>query len=231
MQKKEHYRGNLPHFQQPGQCYFITCSLLGAIPKSKMRQLSIDLETAKTKLLHISGEFSDSNPIIAKAKSNYQLALKKYRHSYDILLNQSLNPSLSLLNEKNLKIMTEALLFWEGKKLESHAWCIMSNHFHWVVSLNKKDELGKPIYLQDVLHSVKLYSARNINKSENREGQLWFHESFETTIRNDQHFYNVVKYTINNPVSAGLIKKWENWKGTYLAPDLKKNFASISSRS
>jgi hypothetical protein len=32
MEKKEFYRQYLPHFQQPGQAYFITWSLKDAVP-------------------------------------------------------------------------------------------------------------------------------------------------------------------------------------------------------
>ena len=32
MEKKEHYRHLLPHFQQPGQAYFVTWNLKGAVP-------------------------------------------------------------------------------------------------------------------------------------------------------------------------------------------------------
>lgn len=75
-------------------------------------------------------------------------------------------------------------------------------------------DISKPVYLQDILHSVKLFTARRINKNENRTGHLWEEESFETTIRNDKHFVNVVNYTIQNPVSVGIVKDWSVWPGT-----------------
>ncbi len=47
--KKEHYRNKLPHFQQSGQWYFITCVLFGTMPKGAMDKYLIALETAKKK--------------------------------------------------------------------------------------------------------------------------------------------------------------------------------------
>ncbi len=73
---------------------------------------------------------------------------------------------------------------------------------------------SKPVYLQDILHSVKLFTARRINKNENRSGHLWEEESFETTIRNDRHFVNVFNYVIQNPLSAGFVADWHDWRGT-----------------
>ena len=46
MQKKEHYRGSLPHFQQPGQWYFITCILFDAMPKHALKDYSEKIKNA-----------------------------------------------------------------------------------------------------------------------------------------------------------------------------------------
>ncbi len=38
--------------------------------------------------------------------------------------------------------------------------------------------------------------------SKNHEGKLWQKESFGATIRNEQHLYNAIEYTLSNPVVA-----------------------------
>ena len=213
--KKEHYRGNLPHFQQPGQWYSVTCSLLGAMPKGAMKKYAFQLEIAKENLTLVKANKSTQKEL-ETVKGQYYKALKNYRLAYDKALHNSKSPKINLTTEINRPVLEEALRFWEGKRLTSHAWCIMSNHFHWVISLFEKDDNGNPVFLEDILHSVKLFSARRINENEGNEGQFWIHESFETTIRNNIHFNNVVNYVINNPVSAGLVYDWQNWPGTFL---------------
>lgn len=183
---------------------------------------------------------------LAQAKKEYQIALRKYRLAYDKVLNNSVLPGINLLKEENRKIIEEALLFWEGKRLANHAWCIMRNHVHWIITVFDREagavresefpnsdnnifdlrksksgesefpnsDTEKPVYLQDILHSVKLFTARRINENENCTGQLWEHESFDTTIRNDRHFVNVYNYVIQNPASAGLVENWQDWPGT-----------------
>ena len=232
---------------------------------------------------------------LAQAKKDYLIALRKYRLAYDKILNKLDMPGITLIKDKNRKIIEEALLFWEGKRLTNHAWCIMPNHVHWILTVfenevsagvsgvgvsnsdisnfgklkslsstwesrspesrspesrspenrspesrnlreldflkcdNSNLQVGnwqspevnflksaqnKPVYLQDILHSVKLFTARRINENESRSGQLWEHESFETTIRNDRHFVNVMNYVIQNPVSAGMIENWKDWPGS-----------------
>ncbi len=213
--KKEHYRGNLPHFQLPGQWYSVTCSLFGSIPKGAMEKHAFQLEIAKTNLKLAKNTNSTEEEFRAIQRLYYK-ALNNYRIAYDTALHNSNSPKISLSTNNNRQIIEEALKFWEGKRLTSHAWCIMSNHFHWVLSVFEKDENGKPVFLEDILHSIKLFSARRINENEGNEGQFWIHESFETTIRNNIHFGNVVNYVINNPVSAGLVSDWQTWPGTFL---------------
>ena len=55
MKKKEHYKHILPHFQQPGQAYFVTWNLKDAVPakaiaryKSAMFEKQNQIEIAKT---------------------------------------------------------------------------------------------------------------------------------------------------------------------------------------
>jgi hypothetical protein len=52
-----------------------------------------------------------------------------------------------------------------------------------------------------------------------RSGSLWQKETFDTTIRNEEHLYHVVEYTLNNPVSAGLVKQRNDWLGNFLCDD------------
>jgi len=247
--RKEIYRRKLPHFQQPGQWYFVTCSLYGSMPKGAMDRCTLHLENAKDRLKIIQQQLEresdflresdfpspttsswklevpklevpetrssgDTKLQLTKAKEEYCIALRKYRFAYDKMLHKSSSKNFSLVSPNNLKVLEEALGFWEGKRLTSYTWCIMSNHFHWLLSVFNKDENGDPVYLQDILHSVKLFSARRINANENRSGQFWEHESFETTIRDERHFTNVWNYIINNPVAAGLVKNWKDWPAT-----------------
>ncbi len=71
--RKEHYRQKLPHFQQPGQWYSVTCTLHGAMPKGAMKKYSIRLETAKNRLHQLEflgvGLSKSNNFDLGKSKS------------------------------------------------------------------------------------------------------------------------------------------------------------------
>jgi putative transposase len=216
---KECYRHHLPHFQQPGQWYFITCVLHNAIPHGVQFKYSDKVKTAFLLYKNLQKHESGSEGYL-KARHEYLLLRKKYLYLYDSLLAKSSSAQLSLNKDINREIIEGALKFWDGKCLKNHAWCIMPNHFHWVVTLFDKNEKGEPVYLQNILHSVKLFTARRINENENLKGILWMHESFETTIKSDRHYINVVNYTVKNPVKARLVKFWKDWKGTYVEDEL-----------
>jgi len=161
----------------------------------------------------------DASPDLEKLRMQYYSLRKKYIKAYDDLLDAERNPSVNLSKPGNTKIIAEAIQFWERKKLLNHAYSIMRNHVHWVFELLEKDSDGKPIYLQDILQSVKRHTANRINKAEGRVGSLWQKESFDTTIRDEKHLYYAIEYTLNNPVSAGLVKDWRDWAGTFRCGD------------
>jgi hypothetical protein len=50
MPKKESYRHILPHFQQPGQAYFITWNLKDAVPPKALKRYTSQLEILKSQL-------------------------------------------------------------------------------------------------------------------------------------------------------------------------------------
>lgn len=245
MEKKEFYRHYLPHFQQPGQAYFVTWCLKDAIPLKALLTYTQKLEMLKSQMLVLGtvgavglavGPANSDSPItichgleskiresefarpieqIEKLKKEYYSVRKKYLKAYDDLLDTQQNPIVNLSKPVNTEILIQSIKFWEGKMLKNFAFTIMSNHVHWVFELLEKDEKGSPIYLQDLLQSVKRFSANRINKLENRRGSLWQKESFDTTIRDEKHLYNAIKYTLNNPVAAGLVTDGKLWPGSF----------------
>jgi REP element-mobilizing transposase RayT len=214
MEKKEFYRHNLPHFQQPGQAYFVTWNLKNAIPRKAYSGYTQKLEELKNKI-KLQAQQHAPDDIINELRANYQYALKKYFTYYNKILDRANGSEINLVKTDILDIIEEALCFWEKKKIESYAYCVMPNHIHWVFGTFPADEKGNAVYLQDILHSVKRYSANKINQRLGRSGALWQKESFDTTIRDKDHLYKAIAYTLNNPVKAGFVKKWMDWKGCW----------------
>ena len=216
--KKESYRHNLPHFQQPGQAYFITWILKDAVPQKAFSNYTSQLQNLKNQLELFKQEKKDEKQI-SELRDQYQLVRKKYFNSYDDLLARNRTDSIDLTKADNLKVIIEALKFLENVKLKTYAYSIMPNHVHWVLRLFEKDQNNNLVYLQDIMHSVKRYSANKINKLEGRKGTLWQKESFDTTIRDNKHLFHAIEYTLNNPVNAGFVVNRNDWPGSFLCTD------------
>lgn len=236
MNKKEYYKHILPHFQQPGQTYFVTWILKDAIPPHALNRYTEKLAYLKAEIdrFNLGAEVSnlrlnrgwkprhpDVTPELQKLITEYNFLRKKYIDAYDELLAVQEKRTIDLSKPEISIIIAEACMFWEAKKLENIAFCIMPNHVHWVFRLKEKDENGKWVYLQDIMHSVKRQTSREINKLTGRRGALWQKESFDTTIRDMEHEYNAVKYTLNNPVKAGFVTDWQVWQGSWCCEEYK----------
>ncbi len=213
MNKKEFHRANLPHFQQPGQAYFITWNLQNAIPAKALKEYSEKLTQIKVSV-DFAEKTKQSSEQINVLKCEYRFLRKMMLKALDDILDVGNHIDVNLSKTENTSIVVNSLRFWEGKKLRNYAICVMPNHVHWVLELYNFDENGEAVWLDDILKSVKQFSATQINKSENRLGKLWQKESWDTTIRDNLHLFKAIDYTRNNPVKAGLVKDWRDWPGT-----------------
>ena len=74
------------------------------------------------------------------------------------------------------------------------------------------------------MQGIKGGTAREANILLGRTGQLWERESYDHLIRDQSEFFRTIKYTINNPVKAGLVRSWQDWPGNYLRENLLEMF-------
>lgn len=220
MKKREFYRRSLPHFQQPGQAYFVTWNLQDAAPPKALIRYKNSLKELKVQIDLCKKQKADKSVVDSLIKK-YYITRRKYAKAYDDILHRCNQSSIDLSKTTNTSVIKEALHFWDNKKLDNLSYAIMKNHIHWVFKIFEKDEHNEPVFLQDILHSVKRFTGNRINKSEQNRGALWQKESFDVTIRNDKHLQNAINYTLNNPVAAGYVPNWKDWHGCWKSPDLE----------
>jgi putative transposase len=85
------------------------------------------------------------------------------------------------------------------------AWVLMINHVHILVS--PKTELQK------ITKSIKNFSARQANAILGRTGEpFWQAESYDRWVRGPAAMGRIVDYIEENPVTAGLVEKAEDWR-------------------
>lgn len=128
-------------------------------------------------------------------------------------------------------IVADSLRYCQTNKgLNVHAWCIMSNHLHLILSVNQ------PTKLSDVLRDFKKFTSRMIvqaisqNTRESRKGwMLWiFKKAGERNKRNEDYQFwqqenhpvecstleilqSRLIYLHENPVRAGLVRNEQDY--------------------
>ena len=89
--------------------------------------------------------------------------------------------------------------------VDSIAWIVMPDHFHWLFALNHGNELAK------VIKAFKGRSARDLNKYLGTRGSFWQHAYYDHALRKDEDIKQVARYIVANPLRAGLVEKIEDY--------------------
>ncbi|MDD2229084.1 MAG: transposase [Candidatus Cloacimonetes bacterium] len=206
---KPYYKSrHLPHMFDIDKPIFFTFRLKFTLPKHVLEDYNKQINEWHT-------QFQTMNE---PEKAN---ALKTKDHQlfvwFDELIAKSSETPQILHRDDICKIIAEALLFHDKVRYQLLAYCIMPNHVH-VLIYPKKQETGEIYPPARITYTWKTYTAKAINKLLSRQGSLWQKESYDRMVRDEKELYNTVDYIAQNPVNAGLVEDWKDWRGTYIAP-------------
>lgn len=102
-------------------------------------------------------------------------------------------------------LVEETLWFGYGERYVLDAYVIMPDHVHL---------LARPLAgwsLAKILQGIKGFSAREINRVLSRKGTFWQVENFDHLVRNERDWLDKFNYIHNNPVSAELVDRPEDY--------------------
>lgn len=191
-----HARDHLPHLKKEGGSYFVTFRLAGTLPATVLHRFK---EERGQILEHA---LAAKRPLTWPEQEEL---LRWYSDRVDAYLNAG-HGECHLRRPEIAKLVADALRFFEGQRYELRAWVVMPNHVHVVVWPRPPETLSR------VLHSWKSFTAKEANKLPGRVGgTFWQGESYDHLIRDQDDQARCVAYTINNPVSAGLCARAEDW--------------------
>ncbi|MEA2165626.1 MAG: hypothetical protein QOK37_3753 [Thermoanaerobaculia bacterium] len=114
-----------------------------------------------------------------------------------------------LHDHRAARIVADSLSHFDGLRYLLFAWCVMPNHVHAIFSCLEGFNTSS------ILHSLKGFTSREINRLLGRSGTLWQSESFDRCIRDSEELTQKIEYVIGNPAAAGL----ENWPFTAMYPE------------
>ena len=181
--KKEyiHITGNkLPHWNQGDCVQFVTFRLADSLPQAKLKEYG----EIKEKWLA-----EHSKPWDTATKDEYE---NEVGNAMDKWIDAGYGKCI-LKDERVRKIVADAILHFNDERYDIHAFVIMPNHVHVLLSTRGNN------LVQNIVGSWKKFSAHEINKLLGREGSVWERESFDHMVRNEDCYKAKLDYIINNP--------------------------------
>jgi REP element-mobilizing transposase RayT len=194
--RERYSRGYQPHFDLEHRSQFLTWRLGDALPVDVLRQLE--------------AEFKDESKLTRRqslSRAIEQYADKGYGECH-------------LADPRASRIMQEILFEHQSKLFDLHAWVVMPNHVHVLLTPNG-------CKLRTIANQLKGESARRINELLGRTGRLWQVDYHDRYIRSTEHFIGATHYAEWNPVKAGLISDPKLWHWSSANPDSWKRLLDI----
>ncbi|MFN7945617.1 MAG: hypothetical protein U0Z53_09705 [Blastocatellia bacterium] len=220
LEYKPAYHRSLPHIQPPGATFFLTFRLAGSVPQSVVEGWELEAK-ALARMLNNAAD----DQAAARMKRDFQR--RRFRELEKLLDGVTTGPCW-LKDERVARLAMESLHYRDGQVYRLDAFCVLSNHIHAVFapladkSTESDDEIRYPA-LQKIMHSLKMRIARQSNSLLGRKGPFWQDETFDHYTRDYDEWIRVVKYTLINPVKAGLVNDWRAWPYSYCRPDLAQH--------
>jgi len=206
MTTKTYHRRHLPHYYPENSVFFVTFRLAGSLPISVIKQLKVEATEG-----------------LWREKQNEISRWERQFTDYETTLNSLKNDARWLADSRVADLVRDAIHYQDGRDYDLASYCIMPNHVHIVFGLGEHSMFDTDRQtgnlsnktLSQVMQSLKRYTAREANKILERSGPFWQNESFDRVIRSDEELEKIILYIMDNPVKAGLVKKWEEWKWNY----------------
>jgi len=106
------------------------------------------------------------------------------------------------------------------------SYCVMPNHWHFVLWPEKDDELTGFLRWLAHTHTQRWHAHHHSAGT----GHLYQGRFKAFPIQRDDHLYTVLRYVERNPLRAGLVKRAENWRWCSLAHRLASGADPLGSR-
>jgi putative transposase len=89
--------------------------------------------------------------------------------------------------------------------LTTHAWCVLPNHYHVLVTTEQIEELRRG------LGRFHGRSSHAWNGEDSARGRKVSYNCFERPMKSRRHFLATVNYIHHNPVHHGYVQTWQDW--------------------
>ncbi len=108
-----------------------------------------------------------------------------------------------VLTPEERTIVLNACRHWDGTRIDLHCVVVMPDHVHMLCTPREKTA-NEWWSLADLMHSIKNFSAHEINRRRGASGPVWQQEYYDRIIRSAEDFDEKWNYVVTNPRRAGL---------------------------
>lgn len=199
-----YYRRHLPHYHPVSATYHIVCRLAGTLPQA----LIVALASERLELSSRALTSPDRGQLELAQQRNHFVRIERVLDAAAVGPTWLAQPAIA-------EVVVGALRNRAGDSYDLYAYSLMPNHLHVVLSplMTKSGTTRAP---NEIIGSLKKYTARRANAHLGRKGAFWQAESFDRAIRDDDELRRTVLYVVNNPVKAGLVREPGLWPYSYV---------------
>lgn len=231
---KQYTKRRRPHIHPADATLFLTYRLAGSIPKVTVRSYLakkawLEGQLRRAQRMAAGQVTSELGHWVARIEKFHRECFAKFEN----ILHHSNDGPMWMKNESVAETVADSLHRMDGEAYRLDAYSVMSNHVHAVFKpflsqtdlIEMVDDARHPMVtsehpgLAKITHSLKGRSARECNLILGRTGSFWEHESFDHVIRPGK-FMATIRYVLNNPVKAGLVRHWRDWRWNYCRNEL-----------
>jgi putative transposase len=115
-------------------------------------------------------------------------------------------------NHANYEYFLKKYFLYMSMHWETHAWCLMPNHFHFIVTV--KPPLMGEEYTQCSQAFANLCNgyAQSFNRQHKRMGSLFMRSFRRKNVTDRDYLKTLTCYVHNNPVKPGMVRYPDQWE-------------------
>jgi REP element-mobilizing transposase RayT len=115
-------------------------------------------------------------------------------------------------------VVLDACRYGHGKRYNRYIAVIMPDHVHMILTPLTDCEQMRIFPLRQITHTIKSYSAHEINRRLGRTGSIWQDESFDHVLRSSESLDAKIGYILANPVRRGLVNTPGEYRWVWRKP-------------
>jgi REP element-mobilizing transposase RayT len=140
-------------------------------------------------------------------KQKTPLVPGKYYHIY----NRGNNREKLFFKDHDYLFFLEKYRLLVAPYVSTYAFCLLPNHFHFLIYLKDKKEFSK-IKVSNQLRKVFITYTRRVNLQQDRTGGLFTKNYQRIEVKDSLYLKNLVIYIHRNPQSHGIMTDFQNYK-------------------